>query len=239
MESEKLIESVKFLLKSVQKLGDKLVESNQGVSDTFKKVCSEITGLKSSMRELKEELVDIRDKQLIGDDSVRKVPDLPISEDQRSKVFTALHLLNEAVLEVYRNMPALLEPFARPCSVSGKTLSGELNEVELEFFAQGITWIIELQKGDWALVTRPEVLLRQTQLDGLSRIFNVISQGALPGEIELLSFSTAIFIEHGRRWYLKGKGAIGVLSNSLEHSLESGLRWIEYQLKLLHVSSGD
>ena len=239
MDTDKIVESVKFLLKSVRQLSDRFVEANEGISTTFKNVMSDIKELKIRLKSLDEGFAEIRDQQLIGGDGSRVAPELPTSEEQRDKVFPALNLPNEAVLDVYRNTPALLEPYARPCSVSAKTLSGELDEVELETSAQGSTWVIELQNGDWVLVPRPGVLKRQTQLDGLSRIFNVVDEEALPAEIELLSFSTATVIEHGRRWYLKDKGDLGVLSNPLEQSLELRLRKIEGQLALLLNPSGD
>ena len=239
MTSDRIIESVKFLLKSVQQLSDRFVEANKGISSTLEQVFTDIKESKNRLDELEKGIGDIRDQQLISGDGVRAAPELPVSDERKGKVFLALNLPNEAVLDVYRNTPALLEPFARPCSLTGKTLSGEINEIELEVFAQGTTWIIELQNGDWVLVPRPGMLQRQVQLDGLSRIFNVINEGALPAEIELLSFSTATVVEHGRRWYLKDKGDIGVQSNPLEQSLEQRLRRIEAQLDLLQNTSGD
>ena len=239
MDSDKIVESVKFLLKSVRQLSDRFVEANEGISTTFDNVMSDVKELKTRLQSLDEGFAEIRDQQLISGEGSRGAPELPTSAEQRDKVFPVLNLPNEAVLDVYRNTPALLEPFARPCSVSGKTLSGELDEVELETFAQGTTWAIELQNGDWVLVPRPGMLQRQTQLDGLSRIFNVVDEAVLPAEVDLLSFSTATVVEHGRRWYLKEKGDIGVLSNPLKQSLETRLRRIEDQLGLRQNSSGN
>lgn len=239
MDSDKIVESVKFLLKSVRQLSDRFVEANQGISTTFENVMSDVKELKTRLQSLDEGFADIRDLQLVKGDGTRAAPELPTVEEQRDKAFPVLNLPNEAVLDVYRNTPALLEPFARPCSVSGKTLSGELDEVELETFAQGTTWIIEMQSGDWVLVPRPGMLQRQTQLEGLGRTFNVLDEAALPAELELLSFSTATVVEHGRRWYLKDKGDIGIISNPLEQSLEQRLRRIEEQLGLLQGSSGE
>ena len=239
MDSDKIVESVKFLLKSVRQLSDRFVEANEGISTTFDNVMSDVKELKTRLQSLDEGFAEIRDQQLISGEGSRGAPELPTSAEQRDKVFPVLNLPNEAVLDVYRNTPALLEPFARPCSVSGKTLSGELDEVELETFAQGTTWAIELQNGDWVLVPRPGMLQRQTQLEGLGRIFNVLDEAALPAEVELLSFSTATVVEHGRRWYLKERGDIGVLSNPLEQSLETRLRRIEDQLGLRQNSSGN
>ncbi len=234
MNSEKIIESVKFLLKSVQQLSDRFVESNKGISVTLENVFAAMKKVTNRLNDLEKSMSDIKDQQLISGDSVRAVPELPVTEGQKEKVFPALNLPIESVLDVYRNTPALLQPFARPCSVTAKTLSGEIKEIELEVFAQGSTWIIELQNGDWLVVPRPGMLQRQTQLDGLRRIFNVKGEEDLPAELELLSFSTATVIEHGRRWYLKNKGDIGLQANPLEKSLEQRLRKIEDQLEALN-----
>ena len=237
MDSDKLIDSVKFLLKSVQQISDRFVEANQGISATFDKVYVDTNEAKTRLEKLEKGINEMRDQQLVNGSSSRAAPDLPMKLDQNEKVFPALNLPSESVLDVYRNTPALLEPFARPCSVSGKTLSGEVKEIELEVFVQGTTWIIELQNGDWVLVPRPGTLQRQTQLEGLGRIFNVKNENGLPAEIELLSLSTATVVEHGRRWYLKNKGDIGIQSNPLQRSLEQRLRKIEDQLEILVANS--
>ena len=237
MDSDKLIDSVKFLLKSVQQISDRFVEANQGISSTFDKVYVETNEAKTRLKKLEKDINEMRDQQLANGSSSRAAPDLPMRLDQNEKVFPALNLPSESVLDVYRNTPALLEPFARPCSISGKTLSGEVKEIELEVFVQGTTWIIELQNGDWVLVPRPGTLQRQTQLEGLGRMFNIKNEGGLPAEIELLSLSTATVVEHGRRWYLKNKGDIGIQSNPLQRSLEQRLRKIEDQLEILVANS--
>ena len=96
-----------------------------------------------------------------------------MKEEHQERLIPALNLPHESVLDVYRNTPALLEPFARSVSVSGRTLSGSIDEIELEVFAQGTTWVVELQDGEWLLLPRPGMLERQTQVESLSRLFEV------------------------------------------------------------------
>ena len=48
MEADKLVESVKFLLRSVRDLSDRFVESNQGISNTFTSVYSDIRGIQDA-----------------------------------------------------------------------------------------------------------------------------------------------------------------------------------------------
>jgi hypothetical protein len=58
--------------------------------------------------------------------------------------------------------------------------------VELEVFAQGTTWIIETQDGDWVLLPRPGMLQRRTHVESLGRMFELEVESALPAELELL-----------------------------------------------------
>jgi hypothetical protein len=227
MELDRLIESVKFLLKSVRQLSDRFVETNANITRSFESVRGDIVELTERIEKIESELLNLRDQDLVSVDAVRRAPELPVRSDQKDLVIPALNLPLDALLDVYRNTPALLQPFARSCSVSGRTLSGSISEVELEVFAQGTTWIIETQDGNWVLVPRPGMLQRQTQVESLSRFFQLVSEAPLPGELDLLSPGMATVVEHGRRWYLKEKGSIGVHSDPLQRSLEQRIRSLE------------
>ena len=232
MNSETIVESVKFLLKSVQQLSDRFVASNQGISSTFEEMMKRLS-------KLEERLGDIQDEYLLDSSITRRQPELPVAEFSNSRFVHILNVPEDSVLDIYRSTPALLEPFARPCSLSGKTLSGEIDQIELEVFAQGAIWIIELQNGAWVLVPRPGTLERQTQIDGLARIFDLDTQGELPANIDMLTFATATVIEHGARWYLKDKGKIGIYTDPLSQSLENRLRAIENKIDLIQNSTAD
>ncbi len=230
MESDKLIDSVKFLLKSVRKLSDRFVEANDGIARSFKSVCGDVDDLSERIKKLEAELLNLRDQELIAVNGNQRPPELPVRADQRDLMIPALNLPFDALLDVYRNTPALLQPFARACSVSGRTLSGSIPEVELEVFAQGATWMIETQDGDWVLLPRPGMLQRQTQVESLGRLFELDVEDPLPAELELLRPGMATVIEHGRRWYLKEKGLIGVHSDPLQRSMEQRIRLLEQKL---------
>ena len=232
MNSETIVESVKFLLKSVQQLSDRFVASNQGISLTIEKLVKRIG-------KIEDQLENMRDEYLLGSTMTRRPPELPVSESSRSRLVHILNVAEDSVMDIYRNTPALLEPFARPCSLSAKTLSGEIDKIELEAFAQGSTWIIELQNGAWVIVPRPGSLQRQTQIDGLAQIFKLDFQGELPANIDMLTFATATVIEHGVRWHLKDKGQIGVHTDPLSQSLENRLRDIEQKIDLIQNSTVD
>jgi hypothetical protein len=232
MEADKLVESVKFLLRSVRDLSDRFVESNQGISNTFTSVYADIRGIQEQLDEIKLSVDNAIDEQLLSSDASRVKRELPVKEEEKQHLIPALNLPLEGLLDVYRNTPVLLQPFARPCSISGKTLSGEISEVELEVFAQGTSWVIETQDGDWVLVPRPGMLQRQKQVEGLGRLFDLATDDVLPAEVELLKAGSATVIEHGRRWYLKHKGEIGIQSDPLQRSLEQRLALIEKKLSL-------
>lgn len=230
MELDRLIESVKFLLKSVRQLSDRFVETNAGITRSFENVCEDVNELAERIEKIESELLNLRDQALVSADPLGRAPELPVRSDQKDLVIPALNLPLDALLDVYRNTPALLQPFARACSVSGRTLSGSISEVELEVFAQGTTWIIETQDGDWVLVPRPGMLQRQTQVESLSRFFQLDSEASLPAELDLLRPGMATVVEHGRRWYLKEKGLIGIHSDLLQRSLEQRIRSLEQRL---------
>ena len=232
MEADKLVESVKFLLRSVRDLSDRFVESNQGISKTFESVYADIRSIQEQLDEVKLAVDNAIDEQLLSSDGNRINRELPVKEDDKQHRIPTLNMPLEGLLDVYRNTPALLQPFARPCSISGKTLSGEISEIELEVFAQGTTWVIETQDGEWVLVPRPGMLQRQKQVEGLGRLFEIAVDGVLPAEVELLKAGSATVIEHGRRWYLKHKGEIGLQSDPLQRSLEQRLALIEKKLSL-------
>ena len=230
MDTDRLIESVKFLLKGVRQLSDRFVETNENISRSFEKVSKNIGDLCDRIDQIEVELQNLRDQELTAVDSSRRLPELPVRPDERDLVIPVLNLPIEAILDVYRNAPVLLQPFARACSVSGRTLSGTISEVELEVFAQGTTWIIETQDGDWMLFPRPGLLQRQTQIESLGRFFEVQAEPPLPAELDLLMPGTATVVQHGRRWYLKEKGEIGVHSDPLQRSLELRIRLLEQRL---------
>ena len=231
MDDQKLVESVKFLLKSVRQLSDHFVETNDNISRSFDTVRQDVSDLSDRLASLEEEIQNWRDQALISSEALRRDPELPVREDSAEALIPAINLTLEGLLDVYRNHPSLLQPFARPCSVSGRTLSGAIAEIELEVFAQGSTWMVETQDGSWTLLPRPGMLQRQTQVESLGRLFDLACDAPVPAEMELLTAATATVLEHGRRWYLKEKGTIGIHSDPLQHSLENRLRALELRVQ--------
>lgn len=235
MEVEKLIDSVKFLLKSVRQLSDRFVETNENISRSFETVREDVVDLTDRLQRIDSELQNVRDHQLISVEGARRAPELPVRSDQQGLLIPALNLPFEALLDVYRNTPALLQPFARACSVTGRTLSGSIPEVELELFAQGATWIIEIQDAEWILLPRPGLLQRQMQVESLGRFFEIEEEPLLPAELELLRPGLVTVVEYGRRWYLREKGSIGVHPDPLQCSMEQRIRALERKLRAADI----
>ena len=233
MESDKLYESVKFLLRSVRQLSDRFVENNDKLSRSFEAVREDINDLCQRLTAIEQDLEAFRDRELLAAEGPAPPISLPVPAGQEARLIPALNLPLEGLLDAYRSSPALLQPFARPCSVSGRSLSGELKEVELEAFAQGSTWMIELQDGSWQLLPRPGVLSRSTQLQSLERFFEISGSAELPAELDLLQPATATSVEHGRRWMLTARGRIGAAADPLQRSLEQRLSALEQGLAML------
>lgn len=230
MDDQRLVDSVKFLLKSVRQLSDHFVETNDNISRSFESVRQDVSDLSDRLEKIEQDLQNWRDQELIGTYGPRREPELPVRGDSAEALIPALNLPLAGLLDVYRNTPALLQPFARPCSVSGRTLSGAIEEIELEVFAQGTTWMIETQDGEWVLLPRPGMLQRQTQIESLGRLFDRSAEASPPAEMELIQPGFAHGVEHGRRWYLKEKGVIGLHADPLQTSLEKRLQALESKL---------
>lgn len=237
MDSQKLLDSVKFLLKSVRQLSDRFIETSDNVKRSFESVRRDVSDLAVRLEKLETELLNLRDQGLLAAEPLRIDHELPIRADSKERIIPILNLPFETLVNIYRNTPVLLQPFARPCSVSARTLAGSISEIELEVFAQGTTWVIETSDGNWLLLPRPGLLLRQTQVDSLGRLFDWDTKTELPAETELMKPGTATVVEHGRRWYLKEKGLIGIHADPLQQSLEKRLRALEAHLPVSDSAS--
>jgi len=238
MDSDKVVDSIKFLLNSVSKLSDRFLESNEATRRSFNHVRQDVDDLQERLGRLESDLVDWRDQQLkAADHSPSRQPELPVKPGQEKIVIPALNLPLNGILETYQTSPSLLQPFSRACSVSGRTLSGMISEVELEVFAQGTTWIVETQDGEWLLFPRPGLVNRRSQIQSLERLFEIEAEAELPAVLELLEPGRVNVVEYGRRWNLGAKGRLGLQADPLQVSLENRLRNIEARLKDIETTT--
>jgi hypothetical protein len=234
MDSDKVVDSIKFLLNSVSKLSDRFLESNEATRRSFNHVRQDVDDMLQRLGRLEADLLVWRDQQLkAAAYSVSPQPELPVKAGQDKMAIPALNLPLDGILETYRTSPSLLQPFARACSVSGRSLSGMISEVELEVFAQGTTWIVETQAGEWLLFPRPGLVSRRSQIQSLVRLFDIEEEAEPPALLELLEPGRLNVVEYGRRWYLGAKGRLGMQSDPLQVSLENRLRQLEFRLKAI------
>jgi len=251
METDKIVESVKFLLTSVRRLSDHLLETEEvnrvamqhiwdtginTVRDDLTKTKQQIDAIILRLAHIETDEQVYRDPDATGADATRSPSDYKAEHSPIAQGILPLNLTDESILEIYRNSPSLLQPFARSCSISGRTLSGMITEVEIEIFVQGTTWIIETIEGEWLLLPRPGLLSRPSQYQSLERLFEIEKQSKLPAELELMKPGRASVVEHGRRWFLASKGSVGLQPDPLKHSLERRLRILESRLKILEDS---
>lgn len=250
METDKIVESVKFLLTSVRRLSDHLLETEEVNRDAMQHIWDTgINTVRDDLTKTKQQIDAIilrlahietdeqvyRDPAITGADAIRSPSDYKAEDRPIAQSILPLNLTDESILEIYRNSPSLLQPFARSCSISGRTLSGMITEVEIELFAQGSSWIIETIEGEWLLLPKPGLLSRPSQYQSLQRLFEIEKQAKLPAELELLKPGRASVVEHGRRWFLVSKGSVGLQPDPLKHSLERRLRILESRLKILET----
>jgi hypothetical protein len=231
-QDDQLVESVKFLLKSVRQLSDRFLEADAKLSRSFDGVAADVNDLLERMERLEKGLAALAD----GDGPPPRSsapPDLPVRPETAEWVVPAINLPLEAVLDAYRSTPILLEPFARPCAVTGRTLSGAIEEVELERFAQGTTWALESLEGGWLLLPRPGSLERRTQVHSLERLFEIEGEAELPATLQLILPARALPIEYGRRWQLITKGRLTLDPDPLRQDMDLRLRTIEERLARL------
>ncbi|MBC1260291.1 hypothetical protein FQK07_03240 [Synechococcus sp. BSF8S] len=237
MEESKIVESLKFLLSSVKKLSDSFITTEKKLTRSFDNVAADVVDLQERIEWLEKQLVDLSDGALVSS-RTQMTPGLPVRPGSEERVVPAINLPLEDILDVYASTPALLEPFSRPCSVSARTLSGEIEEVELEMFVQGTTWALEALDGVWLLVPRPGTLERRTQLESLERLYAIEGVKELPALLQLIEPASAMVVVHGRRWQLRQKGLLSVNPDPLRVSTAERLANLERRIARLEGTTG-
>jgi|GEM_PF-321643 len=232
IEDDRLLESVKFLLTSVKKLSDRFIEADAKLSRSFDGVASDVADLLERIELLEHQLVDFSDSPITLARPVA-VSQLPVRSDTAERAIPALNLSLSAIIDVYASTPILLEPFSRPCGVSGRTLSGEILEVELELVLHGTIWALEVMEVGWLLFPRPGTLERNTQLQSPERIFDLEGDQQLPVILQLIKPAQINSSVYGRRWLLKQKGVLSVTPDPLRVNPAEQIAKLEARLAKL------
>ena len=235
-EEDKIVQSIKFLLKSVKQLSDRFLQADTKQNQAINAIHEDLSDLRERMEQLaRSQQEGVATSNSTGGRS--SPPELPVRPDTANRLIPALNLSVAAILDVYVNTPVLLEPFARPCGVSGRTLSGEIETVELESFAQGTTWALETLDDGWMLVPRPGILERMTQLQTLERLYDVDGSRDLPAVLHLIRPALTESVVFGRRWQLKAKGVLSTTADPLKASPWARLVQLEQRLAKLEASA--
>lgn len=249
---DKVVETIKFLLTSVKKLSDTFVDSENKVKRGFDGVARDVEELRHRLawleRVLEERSSAVDSSAQGGDQTINSgsqvnrrgevEPQLPIVHGTEEFRVPVLNLPVETIVEVYANTPILLEPFSRPCSLTGRTLSGEIDEVELEMFTQGSTWVVESQPDGWLLIPRPGSLERKTSLQSLERLYVIEGVRQLPAMLHLIRPAQLSAVEVGRRWQLQSKGELSISPDPLRVGLVERMAALEQRLVFLEGKAG-
>jgi len=234
MDEIRLVESIKYLLSSVKKLTDSFVALEKRVTLSFENLAADVDNLLERIELLEQKSIDLRDYDPLTGRPPRTTA-LPVNPEMKEQLVPRINLPLDGILDVYATTPMLLEPFSRPCSVTGRTLSGEIDEVELEVFTQGTTWAVESLEGAWLLVPRPGSLERRTQLETLERLYAIEGVKELPVLLQLIEPAKAVVVQHGRRWQLSQKGRLSVNPDPLRVSMDERLLNLEDRLAKLEA----
>lgn len=236
-DQNRIIDTMRFLLTSVKRLSDSFLSAEARLDRSFDQVGKDLDDVHERLQWLEAKLADLGDEELRARQPTA-APALPTTEDSADRVIPVLNLPVETILEVYATTPVLLEPFSRPCSVSARTLGGEIDAMELDAFAQGTTWALETIDRGWLLIPRPGSLERRTQLQTLERMFSVEGVRQLPALLHLIRPARAEAVVHGRRWQLQEKGVLAVSPDPLRSSVADRLVALEQRLARLEEGGG-
>lgn len=232
---ERLVETVRFLMASTKKLSDAFQDSESRVRSSFENVARDVEEIERRLESVEEQLVEQRDVSLV----IRRssAPELQTTLASSARVIPVLNLSVEMIADIYVSAPVLLEPFARPCSLTARTLNGQTDEIELEVASQAMTWVLETAEANWILIPRPGLLERRHQLQSLERLFDIDGTGPLPAMLQLVKPAVLEAVVAGQRWQLVERGLLGQTADPTRVSLSERLSQLEHRLSVLEKPS--
>lgn len=212
---------------------DFLLESLLKLSDTVVSVRDRLQLLEERHQALEQRQLDLEDQARLLRQLQLEAPALPMRAGTEDRPVPTLNLPLDKVVEVYRETPGLLAPFARPCALTARSLDGSQEAVELEVVPQGNYWMLELQELSCWLFPRPGLLERPAQLPSLERLFMVEQRRPLPAELVLLAPARALASEQGRRWVLQESGLLTMQRDPIHQPMVRRLADLEDRLARL------
>ena len=227
------VETVRYLMTSTRKLSEAFQESDVRIRHGFTNVASDIEDVERRLAQVEAQLINVRDLSLGL--QREQAPAFPTETATANVVIPALNLPVDTIIEVYASAPVLLEPFSRPCSVSARSLNGEIDSTELEVTTYGTTWSLETADSEWLLIPRPGLLERRHQLQSLERLFVINGIQALPATLQLVRPALVEPVVAGCRWQLTEKGLLDASPDPTRVSFAGQLARLEERLSVLEA----
>jgi hypothetical protein len=185
------LDTVKFLLRDIRKLTEQLTDLKNG-QDT----------LKTDLESLENRLIKLEENQPVS--GAVAVSNYSFSQEENE---TLLDLPLNRILQVYGELPQVLEPVCRRAAV---VLNYDRDRPTLERNSQGNYWVLKLKNQDFLLLPRPGAFARIAALESLQNLFNV--EGKIPesGNQEFIIKQPAKLdlLKRNERWQLAEKGLI-------------------------------
>jgi hypothetical protein len=227
------VETVRYLMTSTRKLSEAFQESDVRIRRGFTNVASDIEDVERRLAQVEAQLINVRDLSLGL--QREQAPAFPTETATANVVIPALNLPVDTIIEVYASAPVLLEPFSRPCSVTARSLNGEIDSTELEVTTYGTTWSLETADSEWLLIPRPGLLERRHQLQSLERLFVINGIQALPATLQLVRPALVEPVVAGCRWQLTEKGLLDASPDPTRVSFAGQLARLEERLSVLEA----
>jgi hypothetical protein len=237
VDLSKYVESVRILMSSTRKLSEAFQKSDARIKRGIADIRSDVEDIERRLVDVEAQVTNARDLSLVM--QRKQAPLLPVEPSTTENIIPVLNLPIQTLLEVYTSAPVLLEPFSRPCSVTARTLNGEIDAIEVEASTHGTSWSLETAEAGWLLIPRPGLLERRHQLQSLERLYVVNGTQALPSTLQLLRPAILEPVVAGCRWQLTEKGLLDASADPTRLSIAGQLAKLEERLSALEGAAND
>ena len=218
--SDNTLDTLKFLLKDSRKLSEQFAEFKTSSQQSLEKFTEFKQQLNNAIADLEERIEKLEESQ----SSVGTVAVGNFSQSfSPEEIEHLLDLPLEKILDVYSEVPQLLEIICRRVAVS---INDNSSNPVLERNNQGNYWVLQLREQGFFLLPRFGAFVRITALESLQRLFE--SEGKIPdsGNYEFLLKRPAKLelLKRNQRWQLTEKGLIQFGESPLEFRWQQEIR---------------
>ena len=211
--SDNTLDTLKFLLKDSRKLSEQFAEFKIGSQQLSQQLNNAIADLEQRIDQLEESQSNLGSapignfSQSFSNEEIEHLLDLPL----------------EKILDIYSEVPQLLEIICRRVAVS---INDNSPNPVLERNNQGNYWVLQLREQGFFLLPRFGSFVRITALESLQKLFE--SEGKIPnsGNHEFLLKQPAKLdlLKRNQRWQLAEKGLIQFGEAPLEFRWQQEIR---------------